>query len=192
MVGVKVAADSASDGRQLSWMRHTATSTSLLRTGLLSSMSIWGQFSTDWSPLAFWLYSSEQYPVHRCCICRPSVRHFPERSWVIAAFPEVVWTLKWYGHWSGMDAEVVWTCLRSLWTEVVWTCLPFIRSGQNHLARHSERMKKTRQTEKEVGRQYQGMDRPGVRQVPESSGELGKNGGKWLWNHLWYPNDPRG
>ena len=24
-------------------------------------------------------------------------------------------------------------------TEVVWTCLPFIRSGQNHLARHSER-----------------------------------------------------
>ena len=39
----------------------------------------------------------------------------------------------------------------------------FIRSGQNHLARHSERGKKTRQTEKEVGRQHQGMDRPGVR-----------------------------
>ena len=33
---------------------------------------------------------------------------------------------------------------------VVWTCLPFIRSGQNHLARHSERGKKTRQTEEEV------------------------------------------
>ena len=32
--------------------------------------------------------------------------------------------------------------------EVVWTCLPFIRSGQNHLARHGERGKKTRQTEK--------------------------------------------
>ena len=32
-------------------------------------------------------------------------------------------------------------------------CLPFIRSGQNHLARHSERGKKTRQTEEEVGRQ---------------------------------------
>ena len=29
----------------------------------------------------------------------------------------------------------------------------FIRSGQNHLARHSERGKKTRQTEEEVGRQ---------------------------------------
>ena len=48
---------------------------------------------------------------------------------------------------------------------------PFIRSGQNHLARHSERGKKTRQTEEEVGRQYYGMDRPGVRKVPEGSGE---------------------
>ena len=34
--------------------------------------------------------------------------------------------------------------------------------------------KKTRQTEEEVGRQHQGMDRPGVRQVPEGSGEQGK------------------
>ena len=57
---------------------------------------------------------------------------------------------------------------------VVWSCFPFIRSGQNHLARHSERGKKTKQTEKKVGRQYQGMDRPGVRQVPEGSGEQGK------------------
>ena len=59
-------------------------------------------------------------------------------------------------------------------TAVVWSCLPFIRSGQNHLARHSERGKKTRQTEEEVGRQHQGMDRPGVCQVPEGSGEQGK------------------
>ena len=57
---------------------------------------------------------------------------------------------------------------------VVWSCLPFIRSGQNHLARHRERVKKTRQTEKEVGRQHQGTDRPGVRQVPEGSGEQEK------------------
>ena len=47
-------------------------------------------------------------------------------------------------------------------------------SGQSHLARHSERGKKTRQTEEEVGRQHQEMDRPGVRQVPEGSGEQGK------------------
>ena len=59
-------------------------------------------------------------------------------------------------------------------TAVVWSCLSFIRSGQNHLARHSERGKKTRQTGEEVGRQHQGMDRPGVRQVPEGSGKQGK------------------
>ena len=59
-------------------------------------------------------------------------------------------------------------------TAVVWTCLPFIRSGQNHLARRNERGKKIRQTEEEVGIQHQGMHRPGVRQVPEGSGEQGK------------------
>ena len=53
-------------------------------------------------------------------------------------------------------------------------CLQFIRSGQNHLARHSEREKKTRLAEGEVGRQHEGMDRPGVRRVPEDSGEQGK------------------
>ena len=37
-----------------------------------------------------------------------------------------------------------------------------------------KRGKKTRQTEEEVGRQHQGMDRPEVRQVPEGSGEQGK------------------
>ena len=56
----------------------------------------------------------------------------------------------------------------------IWSCLPFIRSGQNHPARHIERGKKTRQIEEEVGRQHQGMDRPGVHQVPEGSGEQGK------------------
>ena len=40
-------------------------------------------------------------------------------------------------------------------TAVIWSCLPFIRSGQIHLARHSERGKKTGQTEDEVGRQHQ-------------------------------------
>ena len=59
-------------------------------------------------------------------------------------------------------------------TAVVWLCLPFIRCGQNHLVRHSERGKETRQTEEEVRRQPQGMDRPGFRQVPEGSGEQGK------------------
>ena len=59
-------------------------------------------------------------------------------------------------------------------TAVVWSCFPFIRSGQNHLARHGERGKKTRRTKEEVGRQHQATDRPGVWQVPEGSREQGK------------------
>ena len=35
-------------------------------------------------------------------------------------------------------------------TAVVWSCFPFIRSGKNHFARHSERGKKTKQTEEEA------------------------------------------
>ena len=65
----------------------TATSTSFRRMGWLSSVSVWGQFSTDGSLLALWLYSSEQYSIHRFSICRSSVRHFPERSWTVLAFP---------------------------------------------------------------------------------------------------------
>ena len=51
-----------------------------------------------------------------------------------------------------------------------------VRNGvvKNQFARHSERGKKTRRTKEEVGRQHQGMDRLGVRQVPEGSGEQGK------------------
>ena len=56
-------------------------------------------------------------------------------------------------------------------TQVVWTRITFNRSRQNHIARHSERGKKRWQTEKEVGKQHQGMERPGVCQVPEGSGE---------------------
>ena len=69
-----------------------------------------------------------------------------------------------------------WTTWRSpddrkeMQTAAVWSCFPFIRTGQNHLARHSERG----QTKEEVGRQHQGMDRPGVWQVPGGSGEPGK------------------
>ena len=52
-------------------------------------------------------------------------------------------------------------------TAVVWIRHPFIGSDQNHFARHSERGKKTRQTEEEVGRQQQAW-RPGVHQIPEA------------------------
>ena len=43
---------------------------------------------------------------------------------------------------------------KEMQTTVVWSCFPFITSGQNHLARHSERRKMTRQAEEEVGRQH--------------------------------------
>ena len=65
----------------------TAASTSLRRMGWSSSVSVWVQFSTDGSPMALWLYSSEQYSVHRFSICRSSVRHFPDRSWTVVVFP---------------------------------------------------------------------------------------------------------
>ena len=56
----------------------TAASTSLRRMGWSSSVSAWGQFSTDGSPLALWLYSSQQYSVHQFSICCSSVRsRFP-------------------------------------------------------------------------------------------------------------------
>ena len=41
---------------------------------------------------------------------------------------------------------------KEMQTALVWSCLLFIKSGENHLTRHSERGKKTRQTEEEVGR----------------------------------------
>ena len=69
---------------------------------------------------------------------------------------------------------------------------PFIRSGQNRLARHSERAKKTRQTEEEVGRQHQGMRQAWSSRSPRGQWRTGKNGENWLQNYLWSPNDPRG
>ena len=48
-----------------------------------------------------------------------------------------------------------------------------------------------RHTEEEMGRQHQGMDRPGVRQVSEGQWRTGKNGENWLQYRLWCPNDLR-
>ena len=61
----------------------TAASTSLRRMGWSFSLSVWWQSSTDGSPLAWWLYGSVQYSVHRFIISRSSVRHFPELSWTV-------------------------------------------------------------------------------------------------------------
>ena len=42
---------------------------------------------------------------------------------------------------------------------------------------HSERVNKTRETEEEVGRQHQEMDKPGVRQNPRRQLRTEENGG---------------
>ena len=42
-------------------------------------------------------------------------------------------------------------------TEVVWTCLPFIRTGQNHLARHSERGRQRKRWEDNI-REWTGLE----------------------------------
>ena len=40
---------------------------------------------------------------------------------------------------------------KEMQTAVVWSCLPFIRSGQNYLARHSEKgRRQTMQTEEAI------------------------------------------
>ena len=77
---------------------------------------------------------------------------------------------------------------KEIHTEVVWTCLLLIRSGQNHLARHSEMGKKTRCTEKQVGRQikeWTGLE------FAKSKKALGNRvkWRNWLQSYLWCPND---
>ena len=59
-------------------------------------------------------------------------------------------------------------------TEVAWKCLPFIRSDQKHLARHSERGTKTRQTGEEVGRQQQGNGQAWSSASPRGQWRTGK------------------
>ena len=81
---------------------------------------------------------------------------------------------------------------KEMQTAVVWSCFPFIRSGQNHLARHSERRKKTRQTAEEGGKTTSGNGQAWSSASPRGQWRTGKNGENWLQNHLWCPNDPRG
>ena len=62
--------------------------------------------------------------------------------------------------------------LKETQTAVVWLCLPYIRSDKNHLAGQGTAEGGRRQgRQEEMGRQHQGIDKPGVRQVQEGSGE---------------------
>ena len=53
---------------------------------------------------------------------------------------------------------------------MVWSCLPFIRSDQNHLARHSEKGRQRRRWEDNI-REWTA---PEVHKVTEGSGKQGK------------------
>ena len=77
-------------------------------------------------------------------------------------------------------------------TAVVWTCLPFIRSGQNHLARHSETGKGDKADRERGGKTTSGNGQAWSSPSPRGQWRTGKNGGNWLRNHLWCPIDPRG
>ena len=71
-------------------------------------------------------------------------------------------------------------------TAVAWTCVPFIRSGQNHLARHNERGKKT--PRERGGKTTSGNGQAWSLPSPRGKWRTGENGGNWLWSHLWCPN----
>ena len=73
-------------------------------------------------------------------------------------------------------------------TAVVWSRLQFIRSGQNHIARHSERGKKT---EEEVGRhirEWTGLEFGWSQREVENKEKWRKLVAKSSVG----PNDPRG
>ena len=135
-----------------------------------------------------WQCTSSQYVPSNCAdtLCtiwpRPGPNYLPclvhvhsKCQPLVPAPPCLSLILGWPYGWRDLKIQLLnnfhFASLKEIQTEVVLTCLSFIRSGQNHLARHSERGKKTRQTEEEVRRQHQEMDRPGVRQVPEDSEE---------------------
>ena len=64
-------------------------------------------------------------------------------------------------------------------TEVVWTCHPFIKSGRNLLARHSERGKKIRQTEKRGGKTTSGNGQAWSSPSPRGQWRTEKNRRNW-------------
>ena len=102
---------------------------------------------------------------------------FPERSWTVVAFP--CFTVdKSFTSWYAL-LQLFFLRLSSIslhCTSIQFSFAFCVRSGKKHFPRHSEKGKKTGQTEKEVGRQHHRMDRSGVCQVPEASGEENKMG----------------
>ena len=63
-------------------------------------------------------------------------------------------------------------------TAVVWSCLPLIKSGQNHLVRHSESRTKTRQRKRleDNIREWTGLEFAKSKRAVENRETIGKTG----------------
>ena len=72
---------------------------------------------------------------------------------------------------------------------MVWPHLKILWHGEENSARDSERSKKERKTEEEMGRYHQGMDGNGVWRRQRKTG---KDGTVLLQRHLWCPDDLQG
>ena len=83
------------------------------------------------------------------------------------------------GHRKEMQTEVVWTCLRS-WGLVKPSC------------KARWKRKEDKADRKRGGKTTPGNGQTYSSQSPRGQWRAEKNGGKWLWSHLWCPNDPRG
>ena len=70
--------------------------------------------------------------------------------------------------------------------------LTFIRSGQNHLARHREKGEEDKADRGKGGRTTSGNAQAVSSPNRRGQWRAGKNGGNWLRNHKWRPNDPGG
>ena len=71
---------------------------------------------------------------------------------------------------------------------MVWPCLKVFWFSKDNPTGHSERKKKKRQTEEEVGRQYQRVDRNGLC-VQLGQLKTGQDGKGLLQIHLWCPDN---
>ena len=80
---------------------------------------------------------------------------------------------------------------KEMQTAVVWTCLLFIRSGPNHLARHSEKGEEDKADRRRSVKTTSGNGQAWSLPSPRGLGRTEKSGGNQLWNYLWCPNDPR-
>ena len=72
---------------------------------------------------------------------------------------------------------------------MVWPCLKVLWFSKDNPTGHSERKKKKRQTEEEVGRQYQRVDRNGLLPAQLVQLKTGQDGKGLLQIHLWCPDD---